>query len=170
MSDGSSIGVLFVCYANICRSPLAEGVFRHMVAERGMGARFVIDSAGVAAVPGHPPHPLSIEIAADYGIELVGASRPFVPEDLERFDQVVAMDRDNYGSILEVAAGRPLIRPRARVRLLRQLVEPGAVGVTLDVPDPIGLGPGMYARVYEIVHDGCAALLAELTGPVRPRA
>ena len=63
--------VLFVCLGNICRSPLAEGVFRHTVEEAGLGDDFIIDSAGTGGWhQGNPPDPRSIAIAAQYGVSI----------------------------------------------------------------------------------------------------
>lgn len=159
-----SIGVLFVCHANMCRSPLAEGVFRDLAAKRGMLDRLDIDSAGVDAVEGCSPHPLSCDIARVHGIELDGEGRQLIRDDLSRFDHVVVMDRRNYNRIarLTSSAFGPLKGFRAKVRTLREIANPRASGRELDVPDPIGGGPGDYAKVYEMIAEGCAALLDEL--------
>ena len=60
--------ILFVCHANVCRSPLAEGVFRHLVAEAGMDGKFRIDSAGTFAMEGAPPHPKSVAVAKELSL------------------------------------------------------------------------------------------------------
>ena len=159
------IGVLFVCYANMCRSPLAEGVFRHLAAERGMLERLDIDSAGTDAREGCAPHPLSCDIARVHGITLEGEGRQLVRDDLSRFDHVVVMDRQNYNRIARLAAPSafgPIEGFRAQVRTLRSIANPRASGRDIDVPDPIGGGPGIYAKVYELVAEGCAALLDEI--------
>lgn len=169
MSDElSRIGVLFVCHANQCRSPLAEGIFRHLAAQRGELERFEIDSAGTWARDGVPPHPHSCDVARRHGIDLetlTGVSRSIAPDDLQRFAHVIAMDRANEDDILRlrrISAFGPVEGDQGRVRLLRHVRRPGARGLDADVPDPVGRGPEAYERVYELLVDGCEALLDEL--------
>jgi protein-tyrosine phosphatase len=161
----SPVGVLFVCHANMCRSPLAEGIFRKLADARGLTDRLQIDSAGTDAVEGCPPHPRSCEIAAAHGITLTGAGRQLVRHDLSRFDHVVVMDRRNYDKIARLAAPSAfgeLEGFRARLRMLRAIADPKASGRGLDVPDPIGYGPERYAEAYELIAAGCSALLDEI--------
>lgn len=172
MNGGARIGVLFVCHANMCRSPLAEGVFAHLVAQRGLVDRFTIDSAGTWAADGIGPHPHSVEVAREHGIDLLttttASSRPIRPDDLARFDHVIAMDRANEADIerlTRISAFGAVEGKAARVRLLRAVVDPNARGLDRDVPDPIGRGPEAYARVYDIVEAACVALLDELVPP-----
>lgn len=139
------IGVLFVCLGNICRSPLAEGVFREVVARAGLTGRFHIDSAGTTAFhAGDSPDPRTVEVAARRGLQLEHEARQVVDADLERFDYVVAMDHSNLGK-LERLAER--VRGRAELHLLRAF-DPEA-GDDLEVPDPYFGG----ARGFEDVHD-----------------
>jgi protein-tyrosine phosphatase len=148
------IRVLFVCMGNICRSPLAEAVFRNMVRERGLEDRFVIDSAGTSGYHhGAAPDRRSTETAQRRGIELTGSSRQLVAADLRRFDYVIAMDGDNLREIraLEAAAGG-----RAHVHRLREW-DPERSGA--DVPDPYYGGPGGFDEVHDIVDRSCEALL-----------
>jgi protein-tyrosine phosphatase len=162
-SEATPTRVLFVCYANICRSPLAEGTFRWLAGRRGVLDRLVIDSAGTSAMDGAPPHSLSQAIAGEHGFLLEGESRQLVRDDLSRFDHVVVMDRQNLATIQRLtgsAFGSPAFR--ARVRLLREIAEPRASGADLDVPDPIGRGADHYRAVFGMIERGCAALLDEL--------
>jgi protein-tyrosine phosphatase len=162
---GQRIGVLFVCYANMCRSPLAEGVFRHLVAERGLEDEFEVESAGVHALDGHPPHPNSMLVAERHGVALTSLSRALVPADLAHFDHILAMDRENLADILilaQLAAITKVAGGRPQIRLLRAAARPDAKRDELDVPDPIGDGTDRYEEVYEIILEGCRALLGEL--------
>jgi protein-tyrosine phosphatase len=148
------VRVLFVCLGNICRSPLAEAVFRHLVDERGMSHAFEIDSAGTSGYHnGAPPDRRSTETARRRGITLAGQSRRLAPRDLEAFDYVIAMDAENLGEIraLQAAAGG-----RAEVRRLREF-DPSAD--SLDVPDPYYGGPRGFEDVHDIVERACAGLL-----------
>ena len=153
MSD-DLIRVLFVCLGNICRSPLAEAVFRHQVRERGLEHRFHIDSAGTSGYHrGSPPDLRSTETARRRGIELTGASRSVTPADLMEFDYVIAMDADNESEL------RRLLRASggaARVHRLREWDPAPGDG---DVPDPYYGGPRGFEDVHDIVERASAAFL-----------
>jgi protein-tyrosine phosphatase len=151
------IRVLFVCLGNICRSPLAESVFRHLARERGVEARFEVDSAGTSGWhDGDPPDPRSVATARARGVEVCGASRKLVADDLRRFDYLIAMDRENLANItrLQAASGGG-----ARVHLLREWDPQGGQP---DVPDPYYGGERGFEDVHDIVERSCAALLDDL--------
>ena len=159
------VGVLFVCHANMCRSPLAEGVFRQLVEERGLLEAFDIDSAGTHAIEGCEPHELSREIARAHGVELSGRGRQLLRRDLERFDHLVVMDRRNRDTILQLVGRGAFEGPQGyqcRLRTLREISDPRARGADLDVPDPISKGRERYVEIYGLIRAGCEALLEEL--------
>lgn len=160
-------GVLFVCYANLVRSPLAAGVFSHRAAARGLADRFRIDSAGVAADPGYPPHHASVAVAAMHGIALTGTSRQLQRDDLYEFDHVLVLDRMVAAEIRRLTAGSafgPLSdRPPAKLRLLASLADPHARGEDLDVRDPMRGGFDGFRACFEQIDRACAALLDELS-------
>jgi protein-tyrosine phosphatase len=148
--------ILFVCLGNICRSPLAEGVFRHLARQKGVLDHYRIDSAGTGAWHvGEAPDRRSAEIARRNGVPLEGEARQVVPEDFDRFDQIVAMDRSN---LRDLQSMRPA-NARAQLHLLRDFdPEPG----NRDVPDPYYGGPDGFENVYAMVHRSAAALLEQL--------
>ena len=149
--------VLFVCMGNICRSPLAEGVFRHLVAEAGVSDRFVVESAGTGAWhEGERADPRSIQVAAAHGVTLDGRARQVGAEDLRAFDVVLAMDRDNLAVLEGISSASG---GTARLHLLREF-DPAADGD--EVPDPYYGGPHGFEKVYRMVHAACAGLLREL--------
>lgn len=159
------IAVLFVCHGNICRSPLAEGVFKHLVVERGLERRFHVDSAGTYALDGQFPHPLGIQVAQEHGISLASVSRAVVPDDLWAFDHLVAMDRANEADLRRlsrIAPPDPAGRPMGKVRLLRASAGSTVPASDLDVPDPILEGPEGFEATFQIIEEGCRALLDEL--------
>lgn len=145
--------VLFVCLGNICRSPLAEGVFRTLVEEAGFSGRFVIDSAGTGGWhAGKPPDPRSIDIAACNGIDISRQrARQVRLEDFHRFDTVIAMDRDNLAALKANAGGSP-----ADIRLLLDMPPH-------DVPDPYYSGADGFETVFRLIRAGGEGLLARLT-------
>jgi len=149
--------VLFVCLGNICRSPLAEGVFRHLADEAGLSERFEIDSAGTGSWHvGERPDARATMVAQQHGVALDCRARQLTEDDLKRFDYVVAMDRDNLQSIRRMAdaAGS-----EAEVVLLREF-DPEGEGD--EVPDPYYGGASGFETVYEMVHRSCAHLLERL--------
>jgi protein-tyrosine phosphatase len=152
------VSVVFVCLGNICRSPLAEAVFRHQVRQRGWEDRFDIDSAGTSSYhEGDPPDERSAETARRRGIELTGQSRPLRREDLDRFDYVIVMDRENLAKVERLGAGSST---HARIHRLREF-DPAAQG-ELDVPDPYFGGPSGFERVHDMVERSTAQLLEHI--------
>jgi protein-tyrosine phosphatase len=149
--------VLFVCLGNICRSPLAEGVFRHLARERGLADRLRVDSAGTGDWHvGEPPDRRSAAVARDHGIELESRARQVTAADADAFDLVLAMDRSNLAELERLFGGRGA----AELRLFRHW-DPGADG-DADVPDPYYGGPDGFEEVHRMVTRTCAALLDEV--------
>jgi len=149
--------LLFVCLGNICRSPLAEGIFIHLAREADQLHRFEIDSAGTGGWhAGNPADPRSIQIAAANGVELPSRARQYdASDDPERFTLILAMDRQNERDLLDLGT------PREKVRLMRSF-DPelaGAKGSTLDVPDPYYGGDDGFRTVYEMLDRACRGLL-----------
>ncbi|CAN5835955.1 low molecular weight protein-tyrosine-phosphatase [soil metagenome] len=154
----TATSILFVCLGNICRSPLAEAVFRHHARERGVEDRFQIDSAATSHWEvGNSRDPRTVRTARARGIEVTGRSRQLTAEDLQRFDFVIAMDAENLADIraLQKAAGGS-----ARVHRLREW-DPGQSG--RDVPDPYVTGHLRgFEEVHQMVERSCAGLLDHL--------
>jgi protein-tyrosine phosphatase len=152
------LAVLFVCLGNICRSPTAEGVFRRLVADAGLSERIAIDSAGTGGWHvGEPPDPRSVETAAARGYVLDHRARLLVAADLDRFDYVLAMDRDNLAAIERLAGGRTV---RATRRLLRAF--DCAAERDAEVPDPYAGGRAGFEHVVDLCERGCRGLLEDV--------
>ena len=153
--------LLFVCMGNICRSPLAEGVFLHLAHQRRIADRFTVDSCGTGAWhAGEDPDRRSIAVANKHGIRLPSVARQIrVPADFKDFDLILAMDLDNIHNMLDAGG------PANRIRLLRSF-DPtldGKADKHLEVPDPYyGQGDG-FQRVYDMIFSACNGLLDELT-------
>jgi protein-tyrosine phosphatase len=147
----AAVRVLFVCMGNICRSPTAEGVMRRLVRDEGLEDQIELDSAGTGGWhAGEPPDPRATEAARRRGIELAGAARQVEPEDFERSDLILAMDRENLAALRGLA---PDDEARDKVRLL--------LG-DRDVPDPYYGGERGFEDVLDLVEGACRELLDEL--------
>lgn len=146
--------ILFVCTGNICRSPLAEGIFIHKLRQRGVADRFTIDSAGTGRWHvGSRPDPRSIAIARARGIELPGVARALRPTDGDDFTHLIAMDRGHAEYM------RMMGFPAAKISLMRSY-DPEAVRADdLNVPDPYHDEADGFERVYQMLDRACDGLL-----------
>jgi low molecular weight protein-tyrosine phosphatase len=157
---GEPVRLLFVCLGNICRSPTAEGVMRSLVIAEGMAAQVELDSAGTGGWHvGAPPDRRAAAAASARGVTLAGEARRIEPEDLERFDLILAMDSANLRDLQALAGGT---EAGAKIRLLREFDPDGAGERDLDVPDPYYGGEDGFGRVFELVRAACLGLLEEI--------
>lgn len=148
--------ILMCCMGNICRSPTAEAVLRAKLDAAGLAALVELDSAGTHEYHlGHAPDPRTQRHALQRGYDLsaLRARKVGVP-DFDRFDLILAMDRDNLAGLLR-------LRPDAgdKVRLLMSFATRHDAD---EVPDPYyGEGDG-FERVLDYIEDACDGLVAEL--------
>lgn len=152
--------VLFICMGNICRSPTAEGVFRHKVHAAGLDAQIAIDSAGTHNYhPGEPPDARSQHHARLRGYELGNLrARAMHPTDSDRFDWLVVMDDRNYASVLARIGAAHEYKLRRLAEFCR---EPRHEGLR-EVPDPYYGERADFERVLDLIEDGCDGLLAQV--------
>jgi protein-tyrosine phosphatase len=148
---------------NICRSPIAECVFRHKIKQRGVEHRFEVDSAGTGGWhAGEPPDPRACQTLTRKGVPVTGRSRQITASDFRTFDLLLCMDEDNRDRILTIGA------PPEKVRLLLECdIRSGC----REVPDPYYGGADGFEHVYRLIDSACEALLDELlseaTGPLQ---
>jgi protein-tyrosine phosphatase len=149
--------VLFVCMGNICRSPTADGVFRHMVAAQGLQDRVTVDSAGTHNYhPDSPPDPRSQEHAAKRGYDLSALrARQIQQADFEKFDLILAMDWDNLALVQDIC-------PPQHQKKVRRLTEFCLTSDSSVVPDPYYDGPAAFEQVLDLVEDACQGLLQQV--------
>lgn len=154
--EAEKIGVLFVCMGNICRSPTAEGVFRHMVREAGLAEHLHIDSAGTHAYHvGEPPDRRARAAAERRGVSLDDiAARRIEAADYLEFDYVIAMDSDNLARMQAQADDTY----QDRLSLFLEFAE----GDEREVPDPYYGGEAGFERVLDLVEEASRALLETL--------
>lgn len=158
MSDQSDKKkVLFVCLGNICRSPAAEGIFKHLVEEHGMENRIEVDSAGTSGYhDGQLPDKRMRYHGSLRGYKFDSLSRKFTLEDYNDFDIILAMDDSNYHNILKLA---PDLESRGKVYRM--------VSFSQDlqhdhVPDPYYEGSDGFELVMDILEDACEGLLKQI--------
>jgi len=151
------VKILFVCLGNICRSPTAAGVVRTLAAREAPELSIEVDSAGTAAYHvGEPPDPRTRQAAARRGYDLSALRARIVePADFERFDLIVAMDRENLRVLRQRA-------PPAAHERLRLLLEFAPEAGPEDVPDPYYGGPNGFEEVLDLIEAAARGLLAHL--------
>ncbi len=150
-----TVRICFVCLGNICRSPTAHGVMEHLVAQAGLQRRIVVDSAGTSAYHvGEAADARSRSCAQTRGYDLTSRARRFDASDFERFDYILAMDRQNLEDLLALA---PTPEARARVRLFRSFDPAAPTGAV--VPDPYHGGPRGFDDVLDLCERACQGLL-----------
>jgi protein-tyrosine phosphatase len=158
MKHRRPIALSFVCMGNICRSPTAEAVMRHLVRQAGVGHLITVDSAGTGAWHvGEERDRRSRAVASRRGMPISGEARQFSRADFDRFDLVLALDQDNERDLRRLA---PSDQARAKIHLLRSF-EPDAAP-DAEVPDPYYGGPEGFERVFDICLDACRGLLEHL--------
>ena len=147
--------LLFVCMGNICRSPTAEGVMRHRLAQAGLAERITVDSAGTHNFhPGKAPDSRTQQHAALRGYDLSPLrARQLTEHDFEHHDLILTMDWDNQSLTESVC-------PPAHLKKVRRLAEFFQQNTDTVVPDPYYGGPQDFERVLDLVEDGVQGLLA----------
>lgn len=152
------VKVLFVCMGNICRSPMAEGVFRRMLEGVGLVEQVYVDSAGTHSYHiGAPPDSRSQATALSRGVDLRNLrARRVVAADFVEFDYLLAMDRANYRDLLAACQDAKL---QSRIRLFMDFAP---ALPEREVPDPYYGGPTGFERIMDLVEEGAQGLLLHL--------
>lgn len=151
------VKVLFVCMGNICRSPTAEGVFRHLVKQEQLEDFIETDSAGTHAYHvGEPPDRRAQLTATNRGIDISDLKARRVHEnDYEEYDYILAMDRDN----LEILMSQTPEHLAERISLFLDFAEDHPES---EVPDPYYGGPMGFEQVFDMVNEAALGLLRDI--------
>ena len=152
------VRICFVCLGNICRSPTAEGVFRHHVEREGLDDDVEIDSAGTGGWHvGEPADPRARRAAEARDIEISSRARKFERHDFDRFDYVVAMDRSNRSNLERLARGPDEL---GKIFLFRSF-DPESPNEA-EVPDPYYGGDQGFEEVLDMCERASRGLLTHL--------
>ena len=150
------VNVLFVCMGNICRSPSAEGYFRHIVENAGLAEQIKTDSAGTHAYHiGSPPDTRAQASASKRGIDLSDLrGRKVENKDFKNFDYVIAMDNSNHTDLQDVANGNP-----DNLYMFLKFAENFS---EKEVPDPYYGGDQGFEHVFDLIEDASIGLLNDI--------
>ena len=149
------VRVLFVCMGNICRSPLAQGVFEKVARREGLEEQVFVDSAGTGAWHvGSPPDERAQRSAGLRGLDLsFQRARRITPEDCETFDYILTMDEDNYRAVASLCRGSAVVRP---------FLDFAPDSPQKEVPDPYYGGPDGFEHVLDLVEEASEGLLEDI--------
>lgn len=163
MTEEKKYKVLFVCLGNICRSPAGEGIFKHLVHEKGLDKRFVIDSAGTSGWhSGDLPDRRMREHGSKRGYRFDSRSRKFSSSDFDDFDYILAMDDNNY---YDIQALVPDIDSQQKIHRMTDFLQ----RIQHDhVPDPYYSGSDGFEFVLDLLEDACEGLLNSILENDRP--
>ena len=149
------VRVLFVCMGNICRSPLAQGVFQGVLRREGLEDEVFVDSAGTGAWHvGEPPDERALSAASLRGMDISSQrARRIDPEDCQNFDYIVTMDEENYRAVAGLCRGSAVVRP---------FLDFATDSPEREVPDPYYGGPEGFDYVLDLVEEASEGLLDDI--------
>jgi protein-tyrosine phosphatase len=151
------VRVLFVCLGNICRSPLAQGVFEDVLRRESLEGEVEVDSAGTGSWHvGSPPDERALSAASLRGLDISSQrARRITPEDCQNFDYILTMDEENYYMVSSLCRGSAVVRP---------FLDFAADSPEREVPDPYYGGPEGFERVLDLVEEASEGLLEDIRG------
>lgn len=149
-----SVGsILFVCSGNTCRSPMAKYIMRHLLAQNGLADKVIVDSAGCNTRGGSPMAKMAHKVLTENDIPKdIHLSKTFTLQEYEKFQCVVALDRDILLQAKKISRGDP----DKKIRLFTD-----ANGKEMIVDDPLGTGDSGYRRAYREIFKGCSSLVKD---------
>src|SRR3712207_160690 len=149
------VRVLFVCMGNICRSPLAQGVFENVLRREGLEDEVFVDSAGTGHWHvGSPPDERALSAASLRGLDLSAQrARQIARDDCQSFDYILTMDETNYQAVAALCRGRAEVRP---------FLDFAPDSPQTEVPDPFYGGPEGFEHVLDLVEAASEGLLEEI--------
>jgi protein-tyrosine phosphatase len=149
------VRILFVCMGNICRSPLAQGVFEGVLRREGLEGEVCVDSAGTGNWHvGSPPDDRAMSAASHRGMDISSQrARRITPGDCENFDYILTMDEYNYRTVAALCRGSAVVRP---------FLDFATDSPEREVPDPYSGGPDEFEHVLDLVEEASEGLLDDI--------
>ena len=149
------VSVLFVCLGNICRSPVAQGVFEDVLRREELEDEVFVDSAGTGSWHvGSPPDDRAQRSAFARGLDLSAQrARRISPDDCEEFDYILTMDEQNYRAVASLCRGKAVVRP---------FLDFAPHSPEREVPDPYGGGHDSFEYVLDLVEEASEGLLDDI--------
>jgi protein-tyrosine phosphatase len=149
------VRVLFVCLGNICRSPLAQGVFEDAARREGLENEIFVDSAGTGSWHvGSPPDQRALSAASLRGLDISAQrARRISRDDCENFDYILTMDEENYQMVSSLCRGSAVVRP---------FLDFATHSPEREVPDPYYGGADGFERVLDLVEEASEGLLKDI--------
>jgi protein-tyrosine phosphatase len=149
------VRVLFVCMGNICRSPIAQGVFENVLRREGLEDEVFVDSAGTGTWHvGEPPDERAQRTAGLRGLDLSSQrARRIAPEDCQKFDYILTMDEENYRAVAGLCQGSAVVRP---------FLDFAEDSPEREVPDPYYGGPDGFEHVLDLVEEASEGLISDI--------
>jgi protein-tyrosine phosphatase len=149
--------IVFVCLGNICRSPLAEAIFKLKIREKNLERYLEADSCGTANYHvGGSPDPRTIANATKNGVAIKHVGRQLSETDLENFDIILAMDQSNYDNILRLSNSAS---HQSKIKLMREY---DSIGKGNDVPDPYYGSEKNFQEVFEILDRSIESFIEDI--------
>jgi len=149
--------ILFVCLGNICRSPMAESVFRKIIEGKGLSNDYIIDSAGMISYhQGELPDSRMRYFASKRSYSLNHRSRPFTSVDFDNFDMIIGMDEQNFADLQNKA-----LTIEEADKIYRMVDFCQKLNAT-HVPDPYYGGDQGFENVIDLLEDACNGLFESL--------
>lgn len=153
------VKILFICLGNICRSPMAEAIFKKLVSERGLNGQIQTESAGIMGWHvGKSPDRRTLEVLAEHDTESTHVGKKLSVEDLKNYDHIAVMDEANFEAVYNFYYENLHVTPAARKIFLIRDFDPDVRGVQ-EVPDPYYEDKKVFRKVYDILHKSCNALI-----------
>jgi protein-tyrosine phosphatase len=149
------VRVLFVCMGNICRSPLAQGVFEDVLRREGLDGEVSVDSSGTGRWHiGEPPDERALDAASLRGLDISAQrARQIRPGDCESFEYILTMDEEIYRAVASLCRGSAVVRP---------FLDFAESSQEREVPDPYHGGPDSFERVVDLVEEASEGLLEDI--------
>lgn len=151
------ISVLFVCMGNICRSPMAEGIFNKIIDNKGLNDSFIVDSAGIIGYHEGEFADSRMQIhASKRGYKLAHRSRKVVRDDFEKFDFLIAMDEDNFEGLTRLA------QTKSDNEKIYRMVDFSKKFQPAHIPDPYYGGDQGFEHVIDLLEDACGGFFEKI--------